>query len=257
MIDERAIIHPSAKVADDVEIGPWTMIGPDVEIGPGTKIHSHVIIDKLTKIGANNIIFQYASIGADPQDRKYQNGNTTLEIGDDNIFREFCTIHRGTELGGDITRIGSHNLFMNYVHIAHDCIVGNHTTFSNNASLAGHVIVDDHANFGAFTGVRQFCHIGAHSFLGKGALIVKDVLPYVLVAGGLETKPYGINLVGLKRNNFSSEAISTLKRAYKIIFQQGLTVEDALLELETLVTECSEVQLLIDGIKRSEFGILR
>lgn len=256
MIDSRACIDPSAKIGENVSIGPWTVIGPEVEIGSGTWVGSHAVIKGPTRIGDDNKIFQFASVGEDPQDKKYEGERTFLEIGDRNIIRESCTVHRGTGQGGGITRIGNDNLFMAYVHIAHDCIIGNHTVFSNNASLAGHVIVDDYTVLGGFSGVHQFCRVGPYSFIGRAAMVVKDVLPYVLVAGH-DPKVIGLNLVGLKRGNFTVEATNDLRRAYKIIFRSHLTVQDAVKELAPLVSSCPEIQLMIDRLMESERGITR
>ena len=256
MIDERADIHPSAILGKDVEVGPWSVIGPNVTIGEGTRIASHVVIRSNTRIGCHNDIFQFTSLGEQPQDKKFHGEDTYLEIGDHNIIREFATLHRGTGVGGGITRIGDHNLIMNYVHIAHDCIVNNHTIFSNNASLAGHVIVEDHVIMGGMSGVHQFCTIGTHSFVAKATIVAQDVLPYVLVAGH-EAKACGLNSVGLKRRGFSFEVRQQLRRAYKIIYRQGLTVTQALKELEPLGLECPEVQQMLDQLSRSSRGIVR
>ncbi len=256
MIHPTAIIDPSAKIANDVSIGPWTVIGADVEIGEGCKIASHVVINGPTKIGKNNQIFQFSSIGELPQDLKFKGEHTRLEIGDNNIFRESITVNRGTGVGGGLTRIGSHNLFMAYVHIAHDCIVGNHNIFANNASLSGHVILADHVTMGGFTAVHQFVKLGSHSFLSGGCMVGKDVLPYLLISGN-PGEPYGLNIVGLQRRGFSSETISALRRAYRTIFRKGLTTEDALAELQTMTAEHPEVQLLVDALGNSERGIAR
>lgn len=258
MIDKRAIVAPNAKIASNVKVGPYAIIGENVEIGEGSSVGSHAIIEGRTKIGKNNQIFQFASIGAIPQDKKYHGENTVLEIGDNNIFREFCTINLGTVQGGGITKIGNNNLFMNYVHIAHDCIVGNEIVFSNNASLAGHIIVGDYAVFGGFAKVSQFIRIGAYSFLVGGSDIGKDILPYVIAGGNLHTaKLYGLNLIGLKRQNFSESTLSNLKKAYNIILRENLTVADAIPKLEAIQKVCPEIQLFIDMLKQSERGILR
>ena len=258
MIDNRAIITDGAKIASNVKIGPYAVIGNKVEIGEGSWIGSHAVIEGRTKIGKNNQIFQFASIGAIPQDKKYHGEDTVLEIGDGNIFREFCTVHLGTVQGGGITKVGNDNLIMNYVHIAHDCIVGNNVVLSNNASLAGHVIVGDHAIFGGFAKVAQFTKLGAYSFLVANADIGKDILPYVIVAGSVDTaKLYGLNVIGLKRHGFSELTIQDLKTAYNIILRKNLTVTQAIVELENMVQTCVEVQLFIDMLKQSERGILR
>ncbi len=256
VIHNTAIIHPSARIADDVEIGPWSIIGPDVEIGSGTWIGPHVVIKALTKIGTNNKIFQFASIGEEPQDKKFQGEKTFLEIGNRNIIREFCTFNRGTAQDRTVTRIGDDNLFMAYVHIAHDCVVGNHTIFANNASLAGHVVVEDFVVMSGFSGASQFCRVGAYSFASMGSMIDKDVPPFVKVSG-YYAKPYGLNAVGMKRRGFSAETMLALRRAYKAIYRKGLTIKEALQELEEMLLVCPEVKLFIDFLKASEQGIVR
>jgi len=256
MIDKRSEIHPNTNIADDVTIGPWTTIGEGVEIGSGSQISSHAIIKGNTRIGKNNKILQFTTIGEDPQDLNYAGENTVLEIGDNNIIREYCTVHRGTEKGGGLTRLGNHNFLMAYSHIAHDCLVGDHTIFANYAALSGHVTVEDHAKIGAFSGIHQFCIIGAHSFIAKATYVSKDVLPYLLVAGNTASV-CGLNTVGLKREGFSSDVIEQLRRAYKIIFRQGLTVQRAIVELHEMIPECAEVRTFIDALQNSQRGILR
>ena len=256
MIDKTAIIDSTARIAKNVSIGPWTIIGPDVEIDEGTWIGPHVVIRGPTKIGKDNKIFQFTSIGEDPQDKKYQGEKTFLQIGDRNIIREFCTFNRGTVQDKSTTSIGHDNLFMAYVHIAHDCQVGNHTIFANNASLAGHVIVEDHAILGGFCGVFQSCRVGANSFASMGAMIDKDVPPFVKVSG-YYAKPFGLNTVGLKRRGFEMSKIIELRRAYKTIYRKGLTVKQALIKLTEMVGQCPDVQMFIDFISGSERGIVR
>ncbi len=254
-IDKRAIVDPRARIGKGVSIGPWSIIGANVEIGDDCWIGPHVVIRGTTKIGDNNKFFQFSSIGEDPQDKKYQGEETQLIVGDNNIFRESCTINRGTAQGGGITKIGNDNLFMAYVHVAHDCVIGNHTIFSNNASLAGHVIVDDYVNFGGFSAVHQYCHIGAYAFLSK-AMITKDVLPYVMVSGH-EPTVCGLNTVGLRRRGFSNQTVNMLRRAYKIIFRQSLTVQQSIAELELMVPDCQEIQSFIDALQEASRGIVR
>lgn len=256
MIHQTAIIDPSARIAHGVHIGPWTVIGPDVEIGENTWIGPHVVIQGPTKIGKDNKIFQFASIGEIPQDLKFKGEKTSLEIGDRNTIREFCTFNRGTAQDKLVTRIGSDNLFMAYVHIAHDCVVGNHTIFANNASLAGHVVIEDFAMLGGFSGVLQFCRVGKHSFASMGSMIDKDVPPFIKVSG-YYAKPFGLNSIGLTRRNFSPETIRVLRQAYRIIYRQGLTAKEAIVSLESLLPDCSDVQLLIDFIGASTRGIVR
>lgn len=254
MIDKTAIVDSSAKIASNVHIGPYSVIGPHVEIGEGTWIGPHVVIQGPTRIGCYNKFFQFSSIGEMPQDLKYQGEETYLEIGDRNIVREFCTLNRGTAQDKSITRIGNDNLFMAYVHIAHDCEVGNHTIFANNASLAGHVRVEDYVTLGGFSGVSQFCRVGKHSFISTNSVVIKDVPPYVKVSGHY-AKPFGLNTVGLQRRNFAEETIMQLRRAYKIIYRNGLTVIQAIEELQKL--DCPDVLPLIHFIETSNAGIVR
>lgn len=256
MIHETAIVAESAVIAEDATVGPWVFIGPDVHIDSGTVIGPHVVINGPTKIGKDNKIYQFSSIGEDPQDKKYHGERSFLEIGDNNTIRECVTINRGTENGGGLTKIGNNNLFMAYVHIAHDSIVGSNTVFSNNASLSGHVIVKDHAILSGFSAVNQFTTIGEHCFIAGATMVVKDVLPYLLVSGD-PAEPHGINAVGLKRRGFTDETIIGLKRAYKIIYRQGLTVNEAKEQLRTLIKDIPEVQLMLDGLEESMRGIAR
>lgn len=257
MIDERAIIHPTAKVPPNNTIGPWTLIGPEVEMGEGNIIGPHVVINGPSKIGNHNKIYQFASVGEDPQDKKYQGERTWLEIGDYNVIREYCTLNRGTAAGGGITKIGSHNLFMAYVHVAHDCIVGDHVIMANSSGLAGHVVLQDHAIMSAYTGAHQFCVIGKHSFIGRGALITKDVPPYMLVAGDGQPAAYGLNLEGLKRHNFAADSVAMLKKAYKILYRQNLSLAESLDNLKGLAKECPQVQAILEFVEKSERGIIR
>ena len=258
MIDHRAIVSESAKIADDVTIGPYAIIGDKVEIGTGSWVGAHAVIEGHTKIGKNNRIFQFASIGTIPQDKKYQGEDTSLEIGDSNIFREFCTVNLGTEQGGGITKVGNNNLVMNYVHIAHDCIIGNDVVFSNYTGLAGHVIVEDHVISGGFAKVAQFTRLGAYSFLVANVDVIKDILPYVIVGGPLgNTKLFGLNVIGLKRHGLTDETIQKLKEAYNIILRKNLTAMQAITKLEEMVKDCIEIQLFIDMLKQSERGIMR
>lgn len=255
MIHETAVIDKSAKIGKDVSIGPYSVIGPHVEIGEGTWIGPHVVIQGPTRLGKHNKIYQFASVGEAPQDLKFKGEETWLEMGDHNTVREFCTINRGTAQDHSITKIGHHNLFMAYVHIAHDCVIANHTVFSNNASLAGHVIVDDYVVFGGFSGVSQFCHVGAHSFIATNAVVIKDVPPYVLVSGHY-AKPYGLNTVGLQRRGFSEAAMNDIKRAYKVVYRQGLKVAEALAVLRE-TEQAPEVNAFIEFIEQSKGGIVR
>jgi len=254
VIDKTAIIDASANIASDVQIGPYSVIGPDVEIGEGTWIGPHVVIQGPAKIGRDNKIFQFSSVGEVPQDLKYKGEKTFLEIGDRNVIREFCTINRGTAQDKSITKIGNDNLFMAYVHIAHDCQIGNFSIFSNNASLAGHAVIEDYVTLGGFSGVFQRCRVGAHSFIATNSVVIKDVPPYVKVSG-YYAKPFGLNTVGLQRRGFIDETISQLRRAYKIIYRNGLTVAKALEELQKM--ETPEINNLIQFIETSNAGIVR
>jgi len=256
LIDPRAVIDPNAQIDTNVSIGPFSVIGPDVEIGSGSVIGPHVVLKGPSKIGQNNRIFQFASVGEDCQDKKYNGEPTQLIMGDNNVVREGVTIHRGTVQDTGITRIGNDNLFMANVHVAHDCIVGNHTTIANNTALAGHVTVGDWATLGGFTGVHQFCAIGAHAMCGVGSVIVKDIPAYVTISGN-PSKPFGINAEGLRRRGYSAAAIQDIKRAYKIIYRKGLTVAEALTQLEMMVSQTPEVGLFIDSLTQSQRGILR
>ncbi|MGK0442103.1 MAG: UDP-N-acetylglucosamine acyltransferase [Pseudohongiellaceae bacterium] len=256
MIDSRAIIDPSAKLADDVKVGPWCIVGPDVEIGAGTELISHVVVKGPTKIGCNNKIYQFSTVGDDTPDLKYQDEPTRLVIGDNNVIREGVTIHRGTVQDRAETSIGNDNLIMAYVHIGHDSVVGNHCILVNNAALAGHVYVGDWAIISGYTLVHQFCHIGEHSFSGMGTAIGKDVPAYVTVMGS-PAAAKGINTEGLKRRGFSPEAIATIRKAYKVIYRRGLTTEDALQELDKMKQDCEELVPLIDSIRSSQRGIVR
>jgi UDP-N-acetylglucosamine acyltransferase len=256
VIHPTAIVDPAARLADSVSVGPWSWIGPEVEIGEDTIIEPHVVIRGPTRIGARNHIYQFSSIGEATPDLKYRNEPTELHIGDDNVIRENVTIHRGTVQDEGLTSIGNHNLIMAYVHIGHDSRVGNHTILVNNAALAGHVHVGDWAILSGYTLVHQFCKIGAHSFSGMGTAIGKDVPAYVTVAG-TPAEAKTINAEGLRRRGFDAHTISELRRAYKIIYRQGLTLDLALQRLETMLAETPELDLLIQSLRNSERGIVR
>jgi len=250
------VIHPSARIGQNVTIGPWSIIGPEVEIGDGCDIGSHVVIKSHTCIGRFNRIFQFASVGEDPSDKKYEGEVTWLEMGDNNIVREGATLHRGTGVGGGITRIGSDNLFMPYTHVAHDCIIGNHTIFSNNAAVSGHVIVDDWAILSGYAGVYQFLRIGAHSFVGGLTHINMDVPAYVMVKG-TPAEPKGVNITGLERRGFSRDAIKAIRKAYKLLYRQGLKADEAVAEMAKLALEYPEINALIESVESSRKGIIR
>lgn len=256
MIHSTAIISPKAHIAEDVEIGPYTIIGDQVTIGEGTRIKSHVVIDPYVEIGANCTIFQYASIGAEPQDLKFKNEESQVKIGDGCLIREFVTIHRGTALGGGITKVGNHCVLLAYTHIAHDCSVGDHVIMSNAATLAGHITIGNHANIGGLVAIHQFVRVGDYAFISGKSAIVKDIPPYVLAAGDRATL-HGLNLVGLKRHGFTPATISQLKKAYRIVFRIGLTLNEAFQRVSAEVEPNQEVHNFIDFIKSSERGITR
>lgn len=255
-IHPQAIVDPSAILAEDVIVGPWSYIGPNVEIGPGTEIMSHVVVKGPTVIGKNNRIFQFSSIGEECQDKKYAGEPTRLEIGDNNIIRENCTIHRGTVQDKSLTKIGSNNLVMAYVHVAHDCVLGDNIILANNATLAGHVHVGDWAILGGGTMVHQFCKVGCHSMSAGGSIVLKDI-PAFVMASGQSASAFGLNSEGLKRRGFSKEAMLELKRAYKVIFRQGLTLKQAIEALEEVASKVPEVNVLLESLKHSDRGILR
>ena len=256
MISEQAIVHPDAKLADNVEVGPWSLIGEGVEIGEGTVIGPHVVIKGPTTIGQHNQIYQFSTVGEDTPDLKYQGEATRLVIGDHNIIREGVTIHRGTVQDRSETSLGDHNLLMAYVHVGHDSVIGSHCILVNNTALAGHVHMGDWAILSGYTLVHQFCSIGAHSFAGMGTAIGKDVPAFVTVNGS-PASAVGINAEGLKRRGFSKEAITTLQRAYKTVYRRGLTLSKALAELKPQATESPELQSFIDSLEASTRGITR
>jgi len=256
MIDPQAIVDPAAKIADGVEIGPFSIIGPDVEIGEGTVIGPHVIVRGPTKIGKNNKIFQFASIGEECQDKKYAGEPTTLAIGDNNIIREACTFHRGTVQDAGHTQVGSNNLFMVNVHVAHDAIIGDNCILANDTNVAGHVKIGDYAILGGATQVHQFCHIGAHSMCGTGTVVLKDIPAYIM-SQGYPAKPHGMNVEGLKRRGFTKESITRLRSAYKTLYRQSLTFAEALEQLEADAVGDDALQLLVDSLKSSTRGIIR
>ena len=255
-VHPTAVIDPRARIAPDVEIGPYAVVGPDVEIGAGCWIGTHAVVTGHTRIGRRNRIFQFSSIGEIPQDKKYQGEPTRLEIGDGNTIREFCTFNCGTLQDAGVTRVGDDNWFMAYVHLAHDCQVGSHTVFANSASLAGHVHVGDYAILGGFTGVHQFCRIGAHSITGAGSIVRQDVPPYV-TASGNPAKPYGLNVEGLKRRGFTADTLTRLNRAYKTLYRSGLTLEQAKQGLARQATGCPELRVTLDFLSSSGRGIIR
>jgi UDP-N-acetylglucosamine acyltransferase len=256
VIDARAVVSGDARLAPDVSVGPFSIIGPQVEIGPGTVVGPHVVINGPTRIGSGNRFFQFASIGDAPQDKKYQGEPTRLEIGDRNVFRESCTINRGTVHDKGVTRIGSDNLFMAYAHVAHDCIVGNSTVFANCAALGGHVEIGDWVIIGGLTAVHQFTKIGAHAFLAGGAIVTRDVPPYLMVAGN-PASPHSVNSEGLKRRGFTEGQVRNIRDAYRIVYRSELRLAEALERLAPLAAEHAEIRAFVDFIHSSTRSLLR
>ena len=255
MIHPQALVDPKADLADDVEVGAFTIIEAGVRIDAGTWIGPHVVLKGPMHIGRHNRIYQFCSLGEAPQDLKYQGEQTRLVIGDHNTFREYVTVNRGTVGGHGETIIGSHNLVMAYVHIAHDCIIGNHVIFSNAASLAGHVTIDDHAILGGFTLVHQFSHIGAHAFTGMGTALNRDLPPYTLASGNY-ARAVGINKEGLRRRGFPPEVIRALSTAFRLLIK-GHDRERALRELRPLEERYEEVRHFVDFVRNSRRGVVR
>ncbi|WP_335918748.1 acyl-ACP--UDP-N-acetylglucosamine O-acyltransferase [Shewanella algae] len=256
MIDKLAFVHPEAKIGKNVTIGPWSYIGADVEIGDDCWISSHVVIKGPSIIGKGNRIFQFASVGEDCQDKKYAGEPTRLIMGDNNIIRESVTIHRGTVQDNSETRIGSNNLFMAYVHIAHDCVVGDNVIMANNASIAGHCHVGDWAILGGMTGVHQFVHIGAHAFTAGCSLVLQDVPPFVM-ASGQAAIPRGLNMEGMKRRGFAKETQQALRRSYKTLYRSSLTLEEAVAAMAEDAAKEPQVQAFVDFVTSSNRGIIR
>jgi UDP-N-acetylglucosamine acyltransferase len=256
VIDPRAVVSPQARLAADVTVGPFSVIGPDVEIGRGTIVGPHAVINGPTRIGAENHIFQFASIGDAPQDKKYKGEPTRLEIGDRNVFRENCTVNRGTTHDKGVTRIGDDNLFMAYSHVAHDCTIGNNVVFANCAALAGHVEIGDFVTLGGLTAVHQFVKIGGYAFSGGGTIVTKDVPPYVMVAGN-PAEPHGVNAVGLKRRGFTEDQVRNVREAYRILYRSDLKLTEAVDQLRALGETQPEVRTLVEFIGTSTRSLVR
>ena len=256
MIHPSAVVDRGAELQPDVEVGPFSVIGPGVVVGAGTRVGSHVVIEGPVRIGERNRIHSFSTLGGAPQDKKYRGESSTLEIGDGNVIREYCTFNRGTEGGGMVTRVGSGNWIMAYVHIAHDCKVGNDNVMANGTTLAGHVEVEDCVTFGAFTVVHQFCRIGAHAFSAMGTVVLKDVPPFVTVAGN-SASPHGLNTEGLKRRGFPARALQDLRAAYKTIYKRGLTLDAAVDQLAGPAKGSAEVGRFREFVRSSGRGIVR
>jgi len=256
MIHPTALIDPKADLADDVEVGAFSIVDAKVRIDSGTKVGPHAVITGRTTIGKNNHIFQFTSIGEQPQDKKYAGEDTELIIGDDNTIRELCTFSRGSMQGGGITRIGNRNWIMACVHIAHDCTLGDDIIMANNASLAGHVTVGNHAILSGYSLIHQFCTVGEHSFTSFASHVNQSIPPYVTVAGE-KAKVKGVNTEGLKRRGYSSEQISQIRRAYKALYREGKPLEEAKVILSEMAENSPEVQPMVDFLKLAERGIIR
>jgi len=256
MIHPTAIVDPSAWLAPDAVVGAYSIVGADVTIGPGTVLAPHVVIGARTRIGARNRIFQFASIGEVAQDRKYGGEPTTTTIGDDNTFREYSTVHAGTVQDRGDTLVGNGNLFLAYTHVAHDCVVGNQATFSNNAQIAGHVHVGDFAVLGAFAGVHQFCRVGAHTMIAAFSVILQDVPPYVTVQG-YPAKPHGTNSEGLRRRGFGADDLLAIRRAYKTLYREQLTLEDARAKIAAEAASVPALRPLAEFLAVPGRGVVR
>ncbi len=256
MIHPAAIVDPKAELDSDVRIGPYCVIGANVYIAKGTEAISHVVIEGPTRIGPNNRFFSFCSIGQVPQDLKFHGEHSELVIGENNVFRESVTAHRGTRGGGGVTRIGNNNFFMAYSHVAHDCIIEDHVIMANGATLAGHVAIEDNATVGAFSGIHQFCRVGIHSFIGGYSVITKDVLPYSKTVGN-RARCYGTNPIGLRRRGFSEETIAGIKHAFRLLLQSKLNTSQAIDAIEKEGSHLPEVQYLIDFIRHSRRGIIK
>jgi UDP-N-acetylglucosamine acyltransferase len=256
VIHAQAIVSPKAQLAADVTVGPFSIIGPDVQIGAGTIVGPHVVINGPTIIGADNHIFQFASIGDAPQDKKYKGEPTRLEIGDRNVFRESCTVNRGTTHDKGVTRVGNDNLFMAYAHVGHDCQIGNKTVFANCAALGGHVEIGDWVILGGLTAVHQHVKIGAHAFLAGGAIVTRDVPPYVMVAGN-PAAPHAVNSEGLKRRGFTEDQIRNIRDAYRTLYRSDLRLVEALEKMQPTASTQPEVRAFVDFIGTSTRSIVR
>ena len=255
-VHSTAIVAPGAKLHATAEVGPYAVIGPQVEIGAGTTVGPHAVIDGRTRLGERNKVFQFASVGAPPQDLKYAGEDSALEIGNENLIREFTTLHKGTTGGGGVTRIGDRNLFMAYAHVAHDCQVGSGCVLANAATLGGHVEIGDHVILGGLAAVHQFTRIGQHAFVAGGAMVVMDVPPFC-TAQGDRAELVGINSIGLARHGFSEDQIGRVKEAYRILFRSKLPLEEAVERLRTELGDQSEIQTLLTFVTTSERGLTR
>jgi UDP-N-acetylglucosamine acyltransferase len=256
VIHPSAIVSPEAEIGDDVCIGPYCRIGPRVQIGKGCRFESHVVVEGPTKIGENNQFFPFGTIGLQPQDLKFKGEETYLTIGNHNIFREYVNVHRGTKGGGGNTRIGDHNFLMAFAHIGHDSVLGNHIIMANAATLAGHVVIDDHVTIGAFSGIHQFCRVGTHGYVGGYSVITKDVLPYSKTVSERNTKAYGPNIIGLERKGFAPRQVQDIKAAFRLLLQSKLNTAQAVESIKAQLNS-PEVQIILDFIEKSDRGVIK
>ncbi len=253
-MDPRAIVSPTARLGHDVRIEAFAVVGDEVELGDGCIVHSHAMVHGPSRFGRRNLFHSFSSVGGDPQDLTYKGERAELIAGDENIFREYCTINRGTAKGGGATRIGHHNLFMVYAHVGHDCQIGDHTVFINAATLAGHVVVEDYATIGAFCSVHQFCHIGRHAYIAGYSVITQDVLPYAKVVAPRETRTFALNSIGLERHGYNKERIAAIEKAYRILFRSKLNTTQALEQLRAMNPASPDVHELIAFIETALSG---
>ncbi len=256
-IDPRAAVSSGAKLGSCVRVGPFAVIGDEVELGDGCVIEAHAVVKGPAKLGKNNHVFSFAAVGGDPQDLTYTGQRVTLEVGDSNEFREYSTVNRGTVKGGGVTRVGSHNLFMSYAHVAHDCVIGNNVILINGAQLAGHIIVEDDATVGAGCLLHQFVRIGRHAYLAAGTVLMKDVPPFSMVVAPREARCYGLNRVGLERNGFSPERIQALEKAYRYLLRSKLNTTQAVEKMRGTLADSEDVLTLVRFIESTERGLTK
>jgi UDP-N-acetylglucosamine acyltransferase len=256
-VDARAVIAPSARLGRDVRIGPFAVVGEEVELGDACVLHAHAAVSGPARLGKGNVVHPFCSVGGDPQDLTYQGERTELVVGDENVFHEFVTVNRGTAKGGGVTRIGSHNLFMAYAHVAHDCVIGDYTVFTNGATLAGHVTVEDWAVVGAFCPVHQFCRIGKHSYIAANTVITQDVPPFSKVVAPRDTKCYGVNSVGLERRGFSKERVKAIEQAFRLLLRSKLNTSQAVEKMKATLNGSVDVEELIRFIESAERGLTK
>jgi UDP-N-acetylglucosamine acyltransferase len=256
-IDPRALVSASAKLGQGVTVGAYAIVGDEVELGDGCRLDPHAVVQGPTRLGVKNHVYAFAVVGGDPQDLTYKGERVMLEVGDENEFREFSSVNRGTVKGGGLTRVGSHNLVMSYAHIAHDCIIGNHTIFVNGATLAGHVTVEDYAQLGAFCPVHQFCRIGKYSYIAAHTVITQDVPPFSKIVAPRGTRCYGVNSVGLERQGFSPERVEFIEKAYRLLLRSKLNTTQALEKMRGTLSQSEDVLSLIRFVESAERGLTK